>query len=40
MKKFIHVYEFTVGGKEKGKQGRSYDAKKKKEVIALELTEW
>lgn len=34
----VHVDEFTVGGKETGKQGRSYDAKKKKAVIAVELT--
>tara|TARA_B100000809_G_C15030728_1_gene491847 strand:- start:510 stop:638 length:129 start_codon:yes stop_codon:yes gene_type:complete len=26
-----------VGGKEKGKQGRSYNSKKKKAVIAVEL---
>ncbi len=35
----IHVDEFTVGGKEEGKQGRSYDFKKKKAVIAVELSE-
>ena len=35
----VHVDEFTVGGKEDGKQGRSYDAKKKKAVIAVELSE-
>lgn len=34
----VHVDEFTVGGKEDGKQGRSYDSKKKKAVIAAELT--
>ena len=34
----VHVDEFTVGGKEGGKQGRSYDSKKKKAVIAVELT--
>lgn len=34
----VHVDEFTVGGKEEGKQGRSYDTKKKKAVIAVELT--
>ena len=33
----VHVDKFTVGGKEQGKQGRSYDSKKKKAVIALEL---
>jgi hypothetical protein len=35
----IHVDDFTVGGKEKGKQGRSNDSKKKKAVIAVELSE-
>lgn len=35
----IHVDEFIVGGKEEGKQGRSYDSKNKKAVIALELTD-
>jgi transposase-like protein len=35
----VHVDEFTVGGKEDGKQGRSYDSKKKKAVIAVELTD-
>jgi hypothetical protein len=35
----VHVDEFTVGGKEEGKQGLSYDAKKKKAVIAIELTD-
>ena len=34
----VHVDEFTVGGKEEGKQGRSYDTKKKKAIIAVELT--
>lgn len=34
----VHVDEFTVGGKEEGKQGRSYDSKKKKAVIAVALT--
>lgn len=34
----VHVDEFTVGGKEDGKQGRSYDSKKKKAIIAVELT--
>jgi len=37
--KIVHVDEFTVGGKEQGKQGRSYDSKKKKAVIAVELTD-
>ena len=35
----IPVDEFTVGGKEEAKQGRSYDSKKKKDVIAVELTD-
>jgi len=35
----IHIDEFVVGGKEKGKVGRSYDSKKKKVVIAVELTD-
>ena len=35
----VHVDEFVVGGKESGKPGRSYDAKKKKVVGAVELTE-
>ena len=39
LEKLIHVDEFTVGGKEEGKQGRSYDTKKKKAVIAVELTD-
>ncbi len=39
LEKLIHVDEFTVGGKEEGKQGRSYDSKKKKAVIAIELTD-
>jgi len=34
----VHVDEFTVGGKEEGRQGGSYDSKKKKAVIAVELT--
>tara|TARA_B100001059_G_C17257172_1_gene297127 strand:+ start:77 stop:217 length:141 start_codon:yes stop_codon:yes gene_type:complete len=34
----VHVDEFTVGEKEDRKQGRSYDSKKKKAVIAVELT--
>lgn len=34
----VHVDEFCIGGKETGKQGRSYDSKKKKAVIAVELT--
>ncbi len=39
MSELVHVDEFTVGGKEDGKQGRSYDSKKKKAIIAVELTE-
>lgn len=34
----IPVDEFTFGGKEQGKQGRSYDSIKKKTVIAVELS--
>src|SRR5660398_219502 len=34
----VHVDEFVVGGKEKGKVGRSYNVKKKKVVCAVELT--
>lgn len=34
----VDVDEFVVGGKETGKQGRSYDSKKKKVVCALERT--
>ena len=39
MKGKVQVDEFTVGGKEKGKKGRSYDTKKKKMVGAVELTD-
>jgi len=35
----VHVDEFVVGGMEEGKQGRSYDTKKIKAVVAVELTE-
>lgn len=35
----VEVDEFVVGGKETGKQGRSYDSKKKKVVCAVQLTE-
>jgi len=38
MKGRVEADEFTVGGKEQGKIGRSYDAKKKKAAVALELT--
>lgn len=34
----VHVDEFVLGGYEKGKIGRSYDAKKKKAVTAVQLT--
>ena len=34
----VQVDEFTIGGKEEGKQGRSYDTKKKKVLCAMELT--
>ena len=34
----VHVDEFVIGGKENGKQGRSFDTKKSKIVCALELT--
>lgn len=35
----VQVDEFVIGGKETGKQGRSYDSKKAKVVCAVELTE-
>ena len=35
----IHVDEFVIGGKEEGKVGRSYNAKKKKVVCAVQLTD-
>jgi len=35
----IAVDEFTIGGKEEGKQGRSYYTKKKKVLCAMELTD-
>ncbi len=35
----VYVDEFTVGGKEEAKQSRSYDTKKKKAVIAVEITD-
>ncbi len=34
----VHVDEFVLGGFEKGKIGRSYNAKKKKAVTAVQLT--
>lgn len=39
MKGQVHTDEFVVGGKEKGKQGRSYDTKKKKVNCAIELSD-
>ena len=38
MKGDVHVDEFVFGGKETGKPGRSYNSKKKKLVVAVELT--
>lgn len=35
----VHVDEFVLGGREEKKTGRSYDAKKKKAVTAVQLTE-
>jgi hypothetical protein len=34
----VYVDEFAVGVSEQGKQGRSYDSKKKKAICAVELT--
>lgn len=34
----VHVDEFVLGGREETKTGRSYDAKKKKAVTAVQLT--
>ena len=39
MKGTVHIDEFVIGGKEKGKIGRSYNSKKKKIVTAVELTD-
>lgn len=39
LSELVHVDEFTIGGKEQDKQGRSYDSKKKKAIIAVELTD-
>lgn len=36
----VQVDEFTIGGKEEGKQGRSYNTKKKKIVASVQLTKW
>ena len=38
LSEIVHVDEFVVGGKEDLKPGRSYDTKKTKAVIAVELT--
>lgn len=35
----VHVDGFVIGGKEKGKVGRSYESNKKKIVCAVELTD-
>ena len=35
----VHVDEFVLGGRKKGKIGRSYKGKKKKAITAVELTE-
>ena len=35
----VQVDEFTVGGKEEGKQGRSYDSNKKKVIASVQLTD-
>ena len=35
----VQIDEFTIGGKEEGKQGRSYDTKKKKVLCVMELTD-
>ena len=35
----VHVDEFVYGGKENLKQGRSYDSKKKKLIVTVELTD-
>ena len=39
MEGVVHVDEYVVGGRETGKQGRSYNVKKKKAVCAVQLTE-
>ncbi len=38
LSELVHVDKFTIGEKEDGKQGRNYDGKKKKAVIAVELS--
>ncbi len=35
----VEVDEFVVGGQEEGKVGRSYNSKKKKAVVSIELSE-
>ena len=35
----VHIDEFVIGGKDEGKVGRSYNAKKKKVVFAIQLTD-
>ena len=35
----VDIDEFVLGGKEKGKVGRSYDSKKKKTICAVQLTQ-
>jgi len=39
MKGTVHVDEFVYGGKENLKQGRSYDTKKKKLIVAVEISD-
>lgn len=39
MNGIVHIDEFVIGGREKGKVGRSYNSKKKKVVTAVELTD-
>ena len=39
LSEIVYVDEFVVESKEDGKQGRSYDIKKTKAVIAVELTD-
>lgn len=35
----VHVDEFVLGGREETKTGRSYDAKKKKAITAVQLAD-
>jgi len=39
MKDLVEVDEFVEGEKEDDKVGRSYDSKKKKAIVAMELTD-